>query len=158
MKLINIFSIIVFLTSVSYSLFGHEMSSTQQEVWRLEELRIAYISARDVQNFRAMYHQNFVGWPSRVPAPVGHSDIGGRILEAIEEERELPLIKLRREAIQIFGDVAIVHYAVSRTLNSESGEAGGGGEWMKVTHTWMRVGETWKIIGGMAAPLKKEDE
>ncbi|MHA2032899.1 MAG: nuclear transport factor 2 family protein [Candidatus Kariarchaeaceae archaeon] len=129
------------------------MSPEQLEVWRLEELRVEYIKARDVENFRAMYHQDFIGWPSRVTSPVEHSDLGYRIIEAIEKGRELPQIRLRREAVQIFDNIAIVHYASSRSYLSESDDDTIGDKWMKVTHTWMRVGVTWKIIGGMAAPL-----
>lgn len=84
--------------------------------------------------------------------------MGGGILEAIAEGRKLPHVKLRRETVQIFGNVAIVHFAVERTWVNASDETRGGGEWTKVTHTWMRVGDIWKIIGGMAAPLKKENE
>jgi hypothetical protein len=52
----------------------------------------------------------------------------------------------------------MVHFAVARTWMSASGETRGGDEWTKVTHTWMRVGDTWKIMGGMSAPLSREDE
>jgi len=85
-------------------------------------------------------------------------DLGVRIIEAIGDGRMLPKVKLRRETVQIFGNVAIVHFASARSMISSSGKDTIGGEWMKITHTWMRAGETWEIIGGMAAPLKKEDE
>ena len=138
--------------------FSFSAVHEQHEVWRLEEIRAEYVNARDVENFRAMYHEDFIGWPSRVKAPVGQSELGYKIIEAIKEEREIPPVRLRREAIQIFGDVAIVHYSSSRSAISESDGGTDSGKWMKITHTWMRVGDTWKIIGGMAAPLSNESE
>lgn len=158
MKITKIFSIIILITSISISLFGQDMSPEQLEVWNLEELRVKYIKSRDVDNFRAMYHENFIGWPSQATSPVGHSDLGYRIIEAIEEGRDLPRVRIRREAVRIFENIAIVHYASSRSFGSDSDDDPSNGKWIKVTHTWMRVGDTWKIIGGMAASLPKENK
>ena len=158
MKMNSILSIMFLITSNSFSLFSQEMSPEQLEDWHLEEKRIECIKSRDVENFREMYHKDFIGWPSRVTSPVGHSELGYKILKAIEEGRELPQVRLRREAVKIFDDIAIVHYASSRSLISESEDGTDSSKWMKVTHTWMRMGDTWKIIGGMAAPLNNEGE
>ena len=148
MKWISVFTIMVIL-SLAFPLFGQKMSPEQLEVWRLEESRAKYMTARDVTNVLAMYHQDFVGWSRQGTSPTGKADIGSWLQKAIEEGREVPHAKLRREAMEIFGNVAIVHFASSRSTS---------GEWIKVTHTWMRVGETWKIIGGMSVPLTTEGE
>ena len=149
MKWISVFTITVILSLVSFPLFGQEMSAEQLEVWRLEESRAKYMTARDVVNVLAMYHQDFVGWSSRGTSPVRKADIGSWLQKAIEEGREVSHAKLRREAVEIFGDVAIVHFASSR---------GPSVKWTKVTHTWIRVADSWKIIGGMSAPLITEGE
>jgi hypothetical protein len=45
---------------------------------RLEELRLECANARNGENSRAMYHPDFMGWPGRVTAPIGQSEVGGR--------------------------------------------------------------------------------
>ena len=149
MKWVSLFTITVILILAPFTLFGQEMSPEQLEVWRLEESRAKYMTARDVKNVLAMYHQDFVGWSRQGTSPSRKSDIGSWLQKAIEEGREVPHARLRREAVEIFGDVAIVHFASSRSSN---------GKWIKVTHTLMRVGDTWKIIGGMSAPLTIENK
>lgn len=144
MKWFSVFTISVILTLVSFSLFGQEMSPEQLEVWRLEESRAKHMTTRDISGVLAMYHQDFVGWSIRGTAPAKKADIRIWLQKAIDEGREVTNAMLRREAVEIFGDVAIVHFASSRSAR---------GEWIKVTHTWMRVGGVWKIIGGMSAPL-----
>ena len=104
MKMNFILSIMIIITSNSFSLFSQDMSPEQLEVWLLEEVRVEYIIARDVENFRAMYHSDFIGWPSRVTSPVGHSELGHNILKAIEEGREIPQVRIRRKAVQIFNN------------------------------------------------------
>ena len=57
MKIYIILSIIILITSISYSQFSQELSPEQHEVWLLEEVRAEYVNSRDVENFRAMYHE-----------------------------------------------------------------------------------------------------
>ena len=149
MKWFSVFTITVILTLASFALFGQEMSPEQLEVWHLEESRAKYMTTRDIENVLAMYHQDFVGWSSQGASPSRKADIESWLQKAIEEGRTVSHAKLRREAVKIFGNVAIVHFASSRSPN---------GEWTKVTHTWIRVGDTWKIFGGMSAPLTIEGE
>ena len=153
MKLDNKFLAIIIFTLCSCSSVSQNMSPEQLEVWRLEEQRMKYVSARDIESFRGMYHKDFIGWPNRVTSPIGQTDLGGGILDAIAKGLKPSKVELRREAVRIFGDVAMVHLAMKRNLVSTSDETHREGDWIKITHTWKREGNTWKIIGGMSAPL-----
>ena len=62
--------------------------------------------------------------------------------------------ELRREAVQYFGEVAVVHYATPLVYEYPDGRITGEGELLKFTHTWMKVKGQWQIIGGMCAVLK----
>jgi len=157
MKKAHLFSFLVILISISWTLSGQEMTFVHEEVWQLEEQRLDYVKARDIENFRAMYHPDFTGWPNRLSTPIRQSEIGKRILEAAAEGRKPPFVKIRRESIQNFGNVVVVHFAQERIWIDENGKSQGVGDWIKVTHTWMRVGDSWKIVGGMSAFLESED-
>jgi hypothetical protein len=68
---------------------------------------------------------------------------------------------LRPESIQLFGEVAIVHYSAKYILDFGDGTTKGAGDWRKFTHTWMQVGDDWQIIGGMCLnqePVRNPNE
>ena len=58
------------------------------------------------------------------------------------------------EAVQLFGNVAVVHYAAEYVFDYGNGTRKGEGDWRKFTPTWMKVGDEWQIIGGMCAAQK----
>ena len=51
-------------------------------------------------------------------------------------------------AVEMFKDVAIVHYRV--TAIYEFKEGGTGKQVARITHTWRRTNGSWLIIGGMS--------
>ena len=75
MRQINLFSILMIFFPAWCSSFGQVLSPEEEAVWRLEERRVEYIAARDVEKVRAMYHPDFVGWPSRIASPFERSGV-----------------------------------------------------------------------------------
>jgi ketosteroid isomerase-like protein len=106
---------------------------------------------RNDQNHLArLLVDDFVGWPCSTWTPTGKADIGAWV-ERIRDNNWTLTYELRPAAIQLFGDVAIVHYVAEYIFGFGNGTTKGAGEWRKFTHTWMKVGDEWQIIGGMCA-------
>ena len=63
--------------------------------------------------------------------------------------------ELRPEAVKIFNNVAVTHYAAKAVWKNNSSDSEDEGNWFKITHTWMRTVDSWQIIGGMGAPITK---
>ena len=129
-----------------------EMSAAEKEVWQLEEKYWEYAQAFDLQSYRGLWHEEFVGWPRSEATPVGKSKIGGW-LERRKNAAQTLRYKLQPEAVrQIEGAVA-AHYTVSMEWVAKDGKVER--EDARITHTWMKVDGKWKIITGMSAPVEK---
>ena len=128
-----------------------EMTAAEKEVWRLEEKYWEYAQAFDLQNYRTLWHEEFVGWPRVEAAPVGKSNIGGW-LERRKDAGYSLWYKLKSEAVrQIEGAVA-VHYRVTIEWVAKDGKVERDDS--RITHTWVKAGGQWKIITGMSAPVE----
>lgn len=47
-----------------------QQSADEDAVWKLEHSYWEYVKAQDVASYKALWHENFVGWPSFSPRPV----------------------------------------------------------------------------------------
>lgn len=127
-----------------------ELSLAERAVWEMEEAYWRYVRAGDVESYRDLWHDEFVGWPCFSESPVGKQGVGTWV-EAIRDNGWTLTYELRPEAVRLFGDVAVVHYAAEYVYDYRDGTTEGEDEWRKFTHTWMRVDDRWRIIGGMCA-------
>ena len=130
---------------------AEEMSAEQREIWQMEEVYWEYVKALDVEGYKTLWHEDFVGWPSFSDSPVGKANIGDWIQE-YKNKGMTVTSELRPRAVQFFGDVAVTHYLVSYVRADNQGNKEGEGQWWRITHTWKRYGERWEIVGGMSAP------
>jgi len=122
------------------------------QVWSLEDSYWRFVKAGDVENYRTLWHENFIGWPCHEDRPVGKAAIGNWVQE-IHAKRISFDSSLTREGAQDFGNIVVVHYRVTMVSRYPDGHVEGAGQESKITHTWMRVGGTWQIIGGMCGRL-----
>lgn len=137
-------------TIASTAAVAIELDDRQEAVWQLEEAYWRYVSSGNVEAYVALWHDDFVGWPCFSWTPTRKVNIGSWV-EEIRDNNWTLTYELRPEAVQLFGDVAVVHYAAEYVYGYPDGTSKGKGEWRKFTHTWMKVGESWQIIGGMCA-------
>ncbi|MDP9145133.1 MAG: nuclear transport factor 2 family protein [Actinomycetota bacterium] len=121
-------------------------------VWSLEDDYWRFVKAGDVENYRTLWHKDFVGWPCHKDHPAGKSAIGDWVQE-IRDKRVTFTADLTREAAQDFGNIVVVHYRSTMVSTYPDGRVEGRGQVSKFTHTWMRVGSSWQIIGGMCGRL-----
>ena len=154
MKIINLRSSALFGTAVILSsLFAIVVSSVsaqEDEVWQMEENYWKYVQAGDVEKYRSLWNDEFVGWPSSMSQPARKTNIGDWVVR-IRDEKIQVSYDLNREAVQYFGDVAVVHYTTPIIYRLSDGTVTGEGQLLKFTHTWKKFGDQWQIITGMCA-------
>jgi len=128
-------------------------TAQKDAVWEMEEAYWRYVKAGEVDKYIDLWHEDFVGWPCSRLQPSRKATIGSWVSE-IRDKGIKVTYELRREALQYFGNVAVVHYATPLVYEYPDGKITGNGELLKFTHTWMKVKGEWQIIGGMCAELK----
>ena len=99
-------------------------------VWKLEHAYWENVKALDLVSYRALWHPNFVGWPSVSAEPQRKDHITDWIALYTDKGLHLGYYSLKPAASQATGDDP--HTS-------------------RITHTWVRVGTGWQIIGGMSS-------
>jgi hypothetical protein len=121
-------------------------------VWRLEEDYWKYVKAMDLDSYRTLWDERFVGWPSFSPLPLGKDRIGEWIPPLHQDPAKVFDYELKREAVRSFGDVVVAHYLYkSIHRDAKSGAVVDESKWNRITHTWQRRGSTFQIVTGMSA-------
>ena len=125
----------------------------EQEIWNLEKSYWEYVKANDLQRYRALWHDDFVGWPFVSAAPVQKDHITDWITNNTSKGLKLRSYSIEQLAVRITGDVAIDHYRIKvNWASSDTGEVVRT-DAMRITHTWIETNGTWQILGGMSAPV-----
>jgi ketosteroid isomerase-like protein len=127
-------------------------TADEEIVWRLEQSYWEYVKALDVAGYKNLWHEDFLGWPSTAPAPMGKDHIADWLEEDRAARNTLQCYKLEHAGFTQVGDVAVTHYHLTEHWLDKGGKSGKGQpRTIKVTHTWLRVKDSWQIIGGMAS-------
>ena len=61
---------IPFLLTLASAAFAQDLPKDEAQVWQLEKAYWEYVKANDLDKYRALWHDNFVGWPFVSSAPV----------------------------------------------------------------------------------------
>ena len=147
--------IISFLVMLATAGFGQNAANDETEVWNLEKAYWEYVKSNDLEKYRALWHQDFVGWPYVSSAPVRKDHITDWITMNTSKGVKLESYSIEQLAIQVTGDIAINYYRIKVTwATSEGVEARK--EAFRITHTWSRSHGTWQILGGMSAPMNAD--
>lgn len=125
-----------------------KLSTEQQQVWNQEEKYWEAVKAKDRDSYIALWDEDFVGWPYRFAEPIRKDQIRSDPFGMLQG-RKLQSVQLEPKAVQLFKDVAVVHYLVTvqYKLSDDKVEA----QIARITHTWRRNNGVWLIIGGMSA-------
>jgi ketosteroid isomerase-like protein len=128
----------------------------ETQVWNLEKAYWEYVKANDLEKYRALWHDDFVGWPSISPEPVRKDKITDWITDNTSKGVKLQSYAIEQRAIKVTGDIAITHYRIK--MNWTNGDTAGVDrtDAVRITHTWIRNGDTWQILGGMSAPVNAD--
>ena len=111
-----------------------------------------YVKANDLDKYRALWHENFLGWPFVSPAPVRKDRITDWITANTSKSITLQSYSIEQLAIQVTGDLAMNYYRINATWANSTG-AEVRTDRLRITHTWTRTHGTWQIIGGMSSPV-----
>jgi len=142
---------IVLLLLASVTL-AQDSAKDEAQVWQLEKGYWEYVKANDVEKYRALWHESFVGWPFVSSAPVRKDHITDWITANTSKGIKLQSYSIEQLAIHVTGKIAINYYRIrANWANDEKNEAKT--DALRIMHTWIRAGATWQIIGGMSAPL-----
>ncbi len=128
-----------------------QQTPQEKEVFKLEHDYWKFVQSNDLDSYRNLWHENFVGWPMSSAKPVHKDHITDWITAQTQQGFHLASSQLDEAASQAFGDVVITHYWITLVWAKDSGTSTQGKS--RITHTWLRTAAGWKIIGGMSAPV-----
>jgi ketosteroid isomerase-like protein len=143
---------ITLFLALTATAFGQNSGEDEAQVWRLEKAYWGYVKANDLEKYRALWHQNFVGWPFVSPAPVRKDHITDWITANTSKGIKLQSFSIEQLAIQVTGDIATNYYRINATW-ANGADAEVRTDRLRITHTWTRTRGTWQIIGGMSSPV-----
>ncbi len=146
---------IPFLLVLATAAFAQDSANEEAQVWNLEKAYWEYVKTNDLEKYRALWHENFIGWPFVSSAPVRKDHITDWITSNTSKGVKLQSYSIEQLAIQVTGDVAINYYRIkAKWANNEGAEVRT--DAFRITHTWIRTHGNWQIIGGMSAPVNPE--
>ncbi len=146
---------IPFLLVLATAGFAQDSAKQEAQVWNLEKAYWEYVKTNDLEKYRALWHEDFLGWPFVSSAPLRKDHITDWITSNTSQGVRLQSYSIERLAIHVTGDVAIDHYRIKATwANNEGAEVRT--DAFRITHTWIRTHDNWQIIGGMSAPVNSE--
>src|SRR5881275_1495215 len=111
--MIKTISLLIALTVVTFAADPIASSGrTQAEIWNLEKAYWEYVKTNDLEKYRALWHDDFVGWPFVSAAPVRKDHITDWITNNTSKGLTLQSYTIEQLAIQVTGDIAIDHYRI----------------------------------------------
>src|SRR5437870_12765336 len=141
------FRTIPLLLVVVMAELGQSATNYEAQVWGLEKAYWEYVKDNDLEKYRALWHEGFVGWPFVSSAPVRKDHITDWITANTSKGVKLQSYSIEELAIHVTGDVAINHYRIKANwANNEGAEVRI--DALRITHTWIRTHGTWQILGG----------
>ncbi len=100
------FIVIALSLFTSISALGQQWSANQLEVWEFEQGCWQSIQDRAFEDFKNCFHEDYVGWYSANPVPIGFDDaVNMRFFETTKQIA----FDLTPHNILIYGNVAIIH-------------------------------------------------
>jgi ketosteroid isomerase-like protein len=110
--------VISFLILLAATGSAPALTKEEAQVWNLERAYWEDVKANDLEKYRALWHEDFLGWPSVSPPPVGKHHITDWITANTSKGLRLQSYSIEKLAIQVTGDVAIDHYRVKTNWGS----------------------------------------
>jgi ketosteroid isomerase-like protein len=149
--------VIVSFLAVTATGLAQAAATDQAQVWQLEKAYWDYVKANDLGNYRALWHEDFLGWPFVSSSPVRKEHITDWITANTSKSVKLQSYSIEQLAIQVTGDIALDYYRINATWANSAGSEVRTDK-LRITHTWIRTHGRWQIIGGMSAPVKADGQ
>lgn len=126
-----------------------QQSADEQAIWKLEHSYWEYVKAQDLAKYKELWHDNFLGWPSFSPHPVGKDHIADWLTAYGSRGLSLKTYSLQAEGSRATGQLVVVHYLITTVWAKKDGSEQT--ETRRIAHTWLRGDHGWQIISGMSA-------
>ena len=143
------------LFALTATAFAQSTVGDEAQIWNLEKAYWQYVKANDLEKYRTLWHDDFVGWPLFSAAPVRKDHITDWITANTSKGVKLQSYTIEQVAIQVTGDIAANHYRLKMTWSGPK-PTDAKTEHIRIHHTWVRTGDTWQIIAGMSAPVNAD--
>ena len=143
--------VVVLLAS---ALAAGQRSADEEKLWSLEQAYWRYVQANDLEQYRILWHADFLGWPLTSSQPARKDQITNWITAHTSKGESLKSYELERLTTQVTDNVATTTYRVRLTWLDKNGA--GQPASLRIIHTWLRNGGRWQIISGMSAPTNAE--
>ena len=144
-----------FLVVLTATAFAQDSAKDEAQIWNLEKTYWEYVKANDLERYRALWHEDFVGWPLFSSAPVRKDHVTDWMTANTSKGEKLQSYAIEQLAVHVTGDIAVNHYRIKMSWTG-SKPTDAHTDTLRVTHTWIRARGTWQIIGGMSAPVNAE--
>ena len=144
---------IQFLLVLTTAVFAQDSAKDEAQIWNLEKAYWDYVKANDLQRYRALWHDDLVGWPFVSAAPVRKDQITDWITSNTSKGLKLQSYSIAQLAIRVTGDIAIDHYRLKANWAKSDTSEIVRTDAMRITHTWINTDGMWQILGGMSAPV-----
>ncbi len=134
---------ISFLLALTAAAFAQDSAKDAAQVWNLEKAYWEYVKTNDLEKYRALWYEDFLGWPYVSSAPNTSKGV------------KLQSYSIEQLAIRVTGYIAINDYRIKADwATSKTAEVRT--DALRITHTWIRTHGTWQILGGMSAPVNAD--
>jgi ketosteroid isomerase-like protein len=149
-----VFAVLCLIMTASMPLFAQEeWSAAQKDVWKNVEAYWVIYAQGDLEGYMAYIHTDFSGWPYQSALP--NDKASERKWEGHWMKTEKILVyEVKPAAIQIHGNVAIVHYFFDiLSKDAEGKERSSSGRW---TDILIKQGDKWVMIGDHGGQTSKD--
>jgi ketosteroid isomerase-like protein len=130
-------------------------SADEEKVWSLEQAYWHFVQSNDLEHYRRLWHEQFLGWPSVSPEPLRKDHITDWMVAHTSKGESLKPYNLERLSVQVTDNIATSAYRVRLVWVEKNGNEQPGT--LRIVHTWLRnAGGAWEIVSGMSAPTNAE--
>jgi ketosteroid isomerase-like protein len=126
-----------------------QQTPDETAVWKLEHAYWDDVKAHDLVSYLALWHSDFVGWPSVSPTPQRKDHITDWIDQYTNQGIHLKTYSLKPAASHATGDVVVTYYWLTADWVDKSGNSKP--QTSRITHTWLSTPKGWQILAGMSA-------
>jgi ketosteroid isomerase-like protein len=149
--------VITLLVALAIAASAQDADTDEAQIWNLEKSYWEYVKANDLEKYRALWHEDFLGWPFVSSEPMGKNHITDWITMNTSKGLRLQSYSIEQLAVRVTGDIAINYYRIK--ANWATGEtAKVRTDALRITHTWIRTHGTWQILDGMSAPANEKGQ
>jgi len=125
------------------------------EVWQMEEKYWEYVANQDTTAYLALWHTDFMGYPSFGDGVATVAGIAKWIPDLHKDPQRKFSYVLHRRGVNGIDDVVMAFYDADEIWSDPEGREIDR-QTYKLTHTWKKQGDTWVILGGMAAKKSQD--